>query len=217
MPAPIIPISARDLLNIINDLLDLAKIEAGEMDIHRGPVILPDICASLVDLTRPLTESKKLEVKVEIDDDLPTLNSDAGKIQQILYNLLSNAIKFTPEQGTVRLSACLEGPSAVRLAVSDTGGGIAPEHQALVFEKFRQADGSVTREHTGTGLGLPISRDLAQMLGGTLQLTSVPGEGATFTVILPVEAPAHAPPVVLSLAGGPRRVGSSRTPVNRIP
>jgi signal transduction histidine kinase len=158
-----------------------------------------------------MTQSKKLNIQVEIDDDVPTLNSDAGKIQQILFNLLSNAIKFTPERGSIRLSACTEGTDAVRLVVSDTGPGIPAEQQSVVFEKFRQADGSVTREHAGTGLGLPISRDLAQILGGSLQLTSTPSQGATFTVILPVEAPEQSPPVVFPLAGVPRRTPSGQT------
>ncbi len=198
--------SARMLLNIINDLLDLAKIEAGRMEIRRAQVVLRDVCESLVDFTKPMSDKKKLTIAVEIPDDLPTLNSDAGKIQQILYNLLSNAIKFTPERGTVRIVAERYDTEHVCLAVTDTGPGIPPEQQAIVFDKFRQADGSVTREHPGTGLGLPISRDLARMLGGSLQLTSPRGEGATFTVILPLEAPERVEPILVPLTPAPPTV-----------
>jgi two-component system sensor histidine kinase BarA len=181
--------SGRMLLDLINDLLDLAKIEAGRMEIHRTHFSIRDIFEALIDFTRPLVDSKNLILDLRVADDLPAMHSDAGKIQQILYNLLSNAIKFTPEGGRIRLEAAPLDEEHVRLVVADTGPGIPEELQQSVFEKFRQIDASVTREYSGTGLGLPISKELTQMLGGTLALHSPPGQGATFTVTLPVECP----------------------------
>ncbi len=185
--------SGRMLLEIINDLLDLAKIEAGKVELHRATFSLTDVCEGLGDFMRPLTDKKNQTLTLALEDDLPLMNSDAGKIRQILYNLLSNAVKYTPEGGTIRLEARLLGAGQrVQLVVSDTGPGIAPEHQLQIFEKFRQLDSSVTREHSGTGLGLAISRELATMLGGTIRLESQLGAGSKFIVELPVESPESA-------------------------
>ncbi len=181
--------SGRNLLELINDLLDLAKMEAGKMVLHRTHFALRDICEAVVDFTRPLVEKKELRFEASLADDLPAMYSDAGRIQQVLYNLLSNAIKFTPAGGSVRFDVRRFGEDRVRIVVADTGPGIPRELQAVVFEKFRQIDSSVTREHDGTGLGLPISRELTHMLGGTIQLESEVGKGTTFTVILPMECP----------------------------
>ncbi len=181
--------SGRSLLELINDLLDLAKMEAGKMQLHRTHFSLRDVCEAVTDFNRPFVEKKGLAFDVRVAEDLPPMHSDAGRIQQVLYNLLSNAIKFTPPGGTVRLDVHRLGEDRVRIVVSDTGPGIPPHLHAAVFEKFRQLDSSATREHSGTGLGLPISRDLTHMLGGTISLESEPGKGATFTVILPAECP----------------------------
>lgn len=181
--------SGRNLLDLINDLLDLAKMEAGKMVLHRTHFALRDICDAVIDFTRPLVEKKELRFDAAIADDLPLMHSDAGRIQQVLYNLLSNAIKFTPPAGSVRLDVSRQGEDRICLLVADTGPGIPQAQQAAVFEKFRQIDSSVTREHDGTGLGLPISRELTHMLGGTICLDSEPGKGTTFTVILPTECP----------------------------
>ena len=178
------------LLDLINDLLDLAKIEAGRVELHRTRFSLPDICEALRDFMRPLVDKKQLKLIVDLAGDLPMMHSDAGKLRQILYNLLSNAVKYTPSGGTVRLEAALgDDGQQVRLVVADTGPGIAPEDQGRIFEKFRQMDASVTREHSGSGLGLAISKELIQFLGGTIRLESEQGRGARFIVELPVECP----------------------------
>ncbi|MBI4581566.1 MAG: HAMP domain-containing histidine kinase, partial [Planctomycetes bacterium] len=182
--------SGRNLLDIINDLLDLAKIEAGRIELHRAMFSLRDVCEALYDLTRPLFDKKQIAFETDLADDLPMLNSDAGKLRQILYNLLSNASKYTPEGGRVRMVVeAVNDGRQVRLSVADTGPGIAPDQHERIFEKFRQLDSSVTREHSGTGLGLAITRELAIMLGGGIHLESEMGRGSTFIVDLPVECP----------------------------
>jgi two-component system, NarL family, sensor histidine kinase BarA len=185
--------SGRMLLEIINDLLDLAKIEAGRIEVHRTVFSPRDVCEALVDFMRPLIDKKMQTLELELHEPLPMMNSDAGKMRQVLYNLLSNAVKYTPEGGRITFIAeTADGDERVRMTVSDNGPGIAPEQQERVFEKFRQLDASVTREHSGTGLGLAISRELTHMLGGSLRLESELGRGATFIVELPVECPALA-------------------------
>jgi len=182
--------SGRGLLEMINDLLDLAKIEARRIELHRTPFSPRDVCEALGDFVRPMIDKKPLSMTMGLDDDLPMMNSDAGKLRQILFNLLSNAVKYTPEGGTIRLEAApLDGGQRVRLVVADTGPGIAPEDQERIFEKFRQLDASFTREHTGSGLGLAISNELCHLLGGTIRVESELGRGARFIVELPVECP----------------------------
>lgn len=182
--------SGRGLLEIINDLLDLAKIEAGRIELHRSMFAVRDVCEALYDLTRPIFDKKTIRFDMQLAEDLPMMNSDPGKLRQILYNLLSNASKYTPEGGQVRLDTeVFDNGQQVRLAVTDTGPGIAPEHQEQIFEKFRQLDSSVTREHSGTGLGLAITRELVVMLGGRIHLESELGRGSSFVVELPVDCP----------------------------
>jgi signal transduction histidine kinase len=135
---------------------------------------------------RPLAEKKNIDLRGQVDPDIHLLRQDPGKLQQILSNLLSNAIKFTPEGGWVLLKAESDGLDVI-LTVSDTGVGIAPEEQELVFEKFRQSGNPLTREHAGTGLGLSIVRELAKLLGGEVTLQSELGRGSTFTVRLPLQ------------------------------
>jgi signal transduction histidine kinase len=182
--------SGRMLLDLINDLLDLAKIEAGRIELHRAPFSLRDVCEALSDFMRPTIENKGLNMMMTLDESLPTMNSDSGKIRQVLYNLLANAIKYTPQGGSVSLKAeGIDAGQRVRLIVSDDGPGIAPEDQERIFEKFRQLDASVTREHSGTGLGLAISRELCTMLGGGIRVESELGKGSQFIVELPAECP----------------------------
>jgi len=193
--------SGRMLLDLINDLLDLAKIEAGRVELHRTRFSLPDICEALRDFMRPLVDKKQLELIVDLAGDLPMMHSDAGKVRQILYNLLSNAVKYTPGGGTVRLEAALrDEEQQIRVVVADTGPGIAPEDQQRIFEKFRQMDASVTREHSGSGLGLAISKELIYFLGGTIRVESELGRGARFIVELPVECPETVRRPLLSLS-----------------
>jgi two-component system sensor histidine kinase BarA len=174
------------LLNLINDILDLAKIEAGKMQVRLEEFSLQDVCEGLVNMFRPLAEKKNIDLRGQVDLEIPTLRQDVTKFQQILQNLLSNAIKFTPEGGRVALKAEADARHVI-LTVSDTGVGIAPEEQELVFQKFRQSGNPLTREHAGTGLGLSIVRELCKLLGGEIMLKSELGRGSTFTVRLPMQ------------------------------
>ena len=178
--------SGERLLNLINDILDLAKIEAGKMQVRLAEFSAHDVCDGLLAMFRPLAEKKNIDLRGQADPGIPLLRQDAVKLQQILSNLLSNAIKFTPEGGRVVLRAEAD-PLSITLTVADTGVGIAPEEQELVFEKFRQSGNPLTREHAGTGLGLSIVRELAKLLGGEVTLQSELGRGSTFTVRLPLQ------------------------------
>lgn len=178
--------SGERLLSLINDILDLAKIEAGKMQVRLEEFSILDVCEGLMNMFRPLAEKKNIELRNQVDPQIPLLRQDVVKLQQILSNLLSNAIKFTPEGGRVQLRAELDGASFV-VTVADTGVGIAAEDQELVFEKFRQSGNPLTREHAGTGLGLSIVRELSKLLGGEVTLKSELGRGSTFTVRLPVQ------------------------------
>ncbi len=181
--------SGRMLLDLINDLLDLAKIEAGKLELHLQEFPLGEVCQGLYDFMKPLADKAGLRFELEVTEPLPRMHSDSGKIKQILYNLLSNAVKFTQPAGRVTLAARALDDGCVELRVSDTGPGISREQQAVVFEKFRQLDEGATRRHGGVGLGLAISKDLVTLLGGRIRVASEAGQGAVFTVILPVEAP----------------------------
>jgi signal transduction histidine kinase len=178
--------SGGKLLALINDILDLARIEAGKMQVRLEELSIQDVCEGLLNMFRPMAEKKNIDLRGQIDPGIPVLRQDVTKLQQIMQNLLSNAIKFTPEGGRVLLKAEAD-PRHVILTVSDTGVGIAPEEQELVFEKFRQSGNPLTREHAGTGLGLSIVRELAKLLGGEVLLRSELGRGSTFTVRLPLQ------------------------------
>jgi signal transduction histidine kinase len=184
--------SGKGLLQLINDLLDLAKIEAGKMDVRSEPLIVADLFEGLVSLLRPLSEKKSLNIRATVSNDVPIIQTDPAKVRQILYNFLSNAIKFSPAGQTIDLCAERDGLVSVRLEVTDRGPGIAADQQKLLFEKFRQLDASHTREHGGTGLGLAIARELAELLGGSVGVGSAPGEGATFYLNLPLKIDAGA-------------------------
>jgi two-component system sensor histidine kinase BarA len=171
----------KQLLALINDVLELAKLEAGKMRLHPANLSLPQVCELAAALFRDQAEKKKIDLKVLVDSPSFPLRQDPGKLHQILTNLISNAVKFTPEGGRVTLKASADGDDIV-FAVSDTGVGIAPEEQDLIFEKFRQAGNPLTREQGGTGLGLSIVRELAKLLGGDVSLHSELGRGSTFTV-----------------------------------
>lgn len=177
--------SGQKLLNLINDILDLAKIEAGKMQVRIEEFSLHDVCEGLINMFRPLAEKKNIDLRGQLDPALPALRQDLTKLQQILQNLLSNAIKFTPEGGRVLLRAEAD-PRYVTIVVNDTGVGVAREEQELVFQKFRQSGNPLTREHAGTGLGLSIVRELCRLLGGEIVLQSELGRGSTFTVRLPL-------------------------------
>lgn len=192
--------SGRMLLDIINDLLDLAKIEAGKLELHVIECDVGQVCEALIDFLTPLADKKKIKLNLHVGD-VPRMHTDAGRLKQILYNLLSNAIKFTPEEGVVNLRVTPQGDDYVSFAVSDSGPGIAKDRLEIIFEKFRQIDSSHTREYEGTGLGLAITRELCTLLGGTISLESVEGEGSTFSVSLPVRAPTDPIPSLINLTG----------------
>ena len=185
-------LSSRRLLELINDLLDLAKIEAGRAELRLATVSIQDTAEGLVNLIRPQAEKRGVKLKLKVQPNLPPAETDAGKFQQIVFNFLSNAIKFSPPEGTVTLTAELgeptgnQGVARLRISVADQGRGIAPEDHQRVFEKFSQLESSETREHSGTGLGLTISRELASILGGEILLDSDLGKGATFTLVIPL-------------------------------
>ena len=182
--------SGRMLLALINDLLDLAKIEAGKMELHWGKCSVIDLADALLNYTRPLAEQKQLTVQLNKDDNLSLIETDSGKLQQIMFNLLSNAIKFTPKHGHIDINIHLIDEGHLQFQICDTGPGILAENREKIFEKFRQLDGSVTREHTGTGLGLAIVKELVTMLGGSIAVEDRPGgSGAVFTVSLPTRQP----------------------------
>ena len=179
--------SGRNLLELINDLLDLAKIEAGRMEVRSEPLSLNDLFEGLTSIIKPLAEKRALSIHSTVALDVPIVLTDGPKLQQVLYNFLSNAIKFSPPEGRIDLKAERDGDEFIRISVSDQGPGIEPDKQQLIFEKFRQLDGSVTREHGGTGLGLAISKELVALLGGAIGIFSEPGHGANFWVRLPLK------------------------------
>ncbi|MFO0947649.1 MAG: ATP-binding protein [Planctomycetota bacterium] len=178
--------SGKSLLGLINDILDLAKLEAGKMQVHLEEFSLRDLVEGQLSMTRPLADKKNIALSGEVDSTIPILRQDGSKLEQIISNLLSNAIKFTPEGGQIKV-ICKADRGHVVLSVIDNGVGIAPQDQKLIFEKFRQAESSLTRQHGGTGLGLSIVRELTKLLGGEgVELESELGRGSTFTVRLPM-------------------------------
>ncbi len=188
--------SGNDLLTLINDILDLSKIEAGRVALQVEPVTIAGVLDDLRRRFAPLAAEKKLELRLRSEADCPTtIETDRLRLQQILTNLVSNALKFT-DAGHVEVKVSPAPARRVAFAVADTGIGIAPEHHQGIFEAFSQADGTTSRKYGGTGLGLSISRELAALLGGDVALESTPGKGSTFTVTvarrLAVEAGAPA-------------------------
>ena len=178
--------SGRNLLNMINDLLELAKAEAGKIEMRIEKTSIQELCRGLSAFFSPLAQEKMIKIRLAIDEDIPLVQTDSGKVQQILYNLLSNAVKFTPQRGKVEIAAKMLDDKTVRISVIDTGPGINPQDQEKIFEKFRQVDGSITRPGTGTGLGLAICKELATLLAGNISLESEPGTGSTFHLDIPV-------------------------------
>lgn len=199
--------SGRMLLEMINDILDLAKMEAGKMELRIGRFNFESAVSAQCDMLRPLAERKRIDVTYSVAPGLETVEQDQSKVQQILSNLLSNAVKFTPEGGRITVEARpAAGGSMLVLEVTDTGVGIAPEEQQAIFEKFRQSrvfqagDDAMTREISGTGLGLSIVRELCRLLGGDVSLESHLGRGSCFTVRLPTRLSATGLAPVVPLA-----------------
>ncbi|RMR33799.1 Sensor histidine kinase/response regulator [Pseudomonas syringae pv. coriandricola] len=177
--------AGNDLLNLINDILDISKVEAGKLEVRPENSSVSRLVEGLRGLFQPLAAEKKLAFTVDIQAGAPTmLFTDRQRLEQILKNLLSNAIKFT-EAGAVSMVVSRQPGAGIVFSVRDSGIGIAEEHQQGIFEAFRQADGTTNRRYGGTGLGLSISRDLAALLGGSISVTSAPGQGSIFTLVLP--------------------------------
>jgi two-component system, NarL family, sensor histidine kinase BarA len=183
--------SGKMLLEMINDILDLAKIESGKMEVRLSDFRIAPVITAQCDMARPLTERKNIDLETDIEPNLPEMFQDQAKVQQILNNLLSNAIKFTPEGGRIVVRVRRGPQDQLLLDVADTGVGIGEEDQVAIFEKFRQGKSvlsggdAMTREYSGTGLGLSIVKELCKLLGGEISLESELGKGSTFTVRLP--------------------------------
>ncbi len=177
--------AGNDLLALINDVLDLAKIEAGRLDIKPQRIVVQRLLDTLREQFNPMAGNRGLTLRLSAIPGAPeTIESDPQRLEQVLRNLLSNALKFT-EQGEVALEISAAGPGRVAFAVRDTGIGIDPAQQRMIFEPFCQADATTSRKYGGTGLGLSISRELSRLLGGEIQLASEPGRGSVFTILLP--------------------------------
>ncbi|WP_432761078.1 HAMP domain-containing protein [Methylobacterium oryzisoli] len=204
-----------DLLNLISDILDLSKIESGTVSVEAEEISFSNLLAATARPFRHEAENRHLSFDVEVAPELGTFITDSKRLQQVLKNLLSNAFKFTAQGGVrLRVAPATSGwsadhptlgsaPAVVAFEVADTGIGIPPEKQRIIFEAFQQADAGTSRKYGGTGLGLAISRELANLLGGEIQLRSASGVGSTFTLYLPltyVGATSHAPPAVAPLA-----------------
>jgi signal transduction histidine kinase/CheY-like chemotaxis protein len=181
--------SAESLLELVNDLLDLAKVEAGKVEVKPTSFTTPSLFGALRGALRPLLVTPSVELIFDGADEMPELVTDEAKLAQILRNLISNALKFT-EKGEVRVRAQYDVESKLAsFSVRDTGIGIAPEDQARIFEEFSQVDTRLQKKNKGTGLGLPLSRSLADLIGGTIRVESVLGQGSVFTLAIPAVLP----------------------------
>jgi signal transduction histidine kinase/CheY-like chemotaxis protein len=185
--------AAEDLTELVNDLLDLAKVEAGKVVVRAADFDVQDLFAALRGMLRPLLLNEAINLVFEEPEGLPPMHTDEGKVSQILRNLLSNALKFT-ERGEIRVSARRVDDTVIEFSVTDTGIGIAPEDQQRIFEEFGQLENPVQRRVRGTGLGLPLVRRLATLLGGGITVKSTPGVGSTFTTVIPIRYPGEAKP-----------------------
>jgi signal transduction histidine kinase/DNA-binding response OmpR family regulator len=186
--ARVIQSSGNGLLSLIDEILDLSKIEAGKMQLEYGNISVRELSGGMRSLFEPLAREKNLSFHISIAEDAPPfIETDRMRVEQVLKNLLSNALKFTTK-GSVTLSIAAHN-GRISFAVKDTGIGIPQDKQQMVFEAFQQADGSTRRKYGGTGLGLSISRELARLLGGEISLTSEPGQGSIFTLVIPVQKP----------------------------
>jgi signal transduction histidine kinase len=184
--------SGRHLLALINDILDLAKVEAGRMELEPSRFHVPTAIENATTLVRERAQRHGLRIVMDLDPALDQIVADERKFKQILLNLLTNAVKFTPDGGTVTVIA-RAAPDHVAVAVRDTGIGIAKEDQQAVFEEFRQVGRHYTNKQEGTGLGLTLTRRFVELHGGTLTLESEVGVGSTFTFTIPLRDEPAAP------------------------
>jgi signal transduction histidine kinase len=176
--------SGMHLLTLINDILDLAKLEAGKLDLHEEDVSLPELVGECLTIIRSRAQKSGVELVTMMDFGVSALHCDARAVKQVLLNFLSNAVKFTPEGGSVitRVERVRDG---IAISVSDNGIGMTPEQIEVAMSPFGQIDSKVARQHKGTGLGLPISKQLVELHGGTLSVESTEGEGTTMTATFP--------------------------------
>jgi len=175
--------AATDLSELVNDLLDLAKIEAGKVELLLAPVLVENLFRALKGMLRPLVDDSRVELVFDDGGIAAPFESDEGKISQVLRNFISNALKFT-EQGSVTVTAVQDAES-ITFAVADTGIGISADNLQLIFEEFSQIEHPLQRRSKGTGLGLPLCRKLAELLGGRIEVSSILGAGSTFSLVLP--------------------------------
>ena len=214
--------SAHHLLQLINDVLDLAKVESGKLEFRPEPVDLPNLLSEVRDILRTLAAKKRIHIETEADPTLTRVVLDPAKLKQVLYNYLSNALKFTPEEGRVTIRLAPEGAEAFRLEVEDTGIGIRPEDQGRLFVEFQQLDASTAKKYPGTGLGLALTKRIVEAQGGRVGVGSTPGQGSVFYAILPRVAEATlaaeataapAPPAVGQPTGKSKRSdGATKSP-----
>jgi PAS domain S-box-containing protein len=177
--------SGRHLLQLINDVLDLAKVESGKMEFRPERLDLAKVVREVRDVLRTLAAKKRMQVETQVDPDLTDVVADPGKLKQVLYNYLSNALKFTPDEGRVTVRVRPEGPDAFRLEVEDTGIGIRPEDLGRLFMEFQQLDASTAKKYQGTGLGLALTKRIVEAQGGQVGVRSAPGQGSVFSAVLP--------------------------------
>jgi signal transduction histidine kinase len=177
--------SSNHLLQLINDVLDLAKVEAGKMEFHPEAIDLPQLVGEVRDILRAVAASKQIQIDSVIDPTCTSLELDPAKLKQVLYNYLSNALKFTPDNSRVFIRARSEGADLFRVEVEDTGIGIRPEDVKNLFTEFRQLDSSASKKYQGTGLGLALTKRIVEAQGGRVGVDSFLGRGSTFFVVLP--------------------------------
>jgi signal transduction histidine kinase len=178
-------ISARHLLELINDVLDLSKVEAGKMEFNPQAVNLPALVAEVCEIVRAVASKKRINLRTEIDGELSIIEADARSLKQILYNYVSNAVKFTPEEGIVTVRARADGAAYYRIEVEDTGIGIKSEDLSRLFVEFQQLDASSAKKYPGTGLGLALTKRIAEAQGGRVGVESAPDKGSVFHAVLP--------------------------------
>jgi signal transduction histidine kinase len=183
---------AEDLSHLVDDMLDLSKIEADRIEVKSEPLELSTCLADVVNQLKPLANNKKLYLNLEMARDLPTAFADSHRVRQVAINLASNAIKFTEKGGVTIRCSFIREQDMLLVAVEDSGIGISPAAIGYIFEAFRQADGSTTRRFGGTGLGLTIAKKLVELQGGEIAVESVIGQGSTFSFTLPAVTSAKA-------------------------
>jgi signal transduction histidine kinase len=179
--------SAHHLHELINDVLDLSKVESGRMEFHPQPVDVAALVRDVRDILRTVAAKKRIAVSLSVDPEVQGVFIDAQRFKQVLFNYLSNALKFTPEQGRVALRVLPDGPLRFRLEVEDTGIGVKPEDLPRLFVEFQQLDASRAKRYAGTGLGLALTRRIVEAQGGQVAVRSVPGEGSVFSAVLPCQ------------------------------